>query len=157
MLNFTHRSDTQPLRRASARRSLVTQLHPCRITTGPRFKVASRTPLSSVQGMPHPVASSVDGPRLKSADGCDAIIWTTPRLAVGIQDPPRKRIPARLAWAGCSPGGPIPGPRGKQEISMRKAICKAVYWLIEPLLDRLDQRQHLKDERLRRAAEPKRS
>lgn len=46
---------------------------------------------------------------------------------------------------------PYSGPRGKQENRMRRLLCNAVYWLIEPLLDRIDQREHLKDEQIRRA------
>ncbi|MNE70581.1 hypothetical protein D3C80_1663810 [compost metagenome] len=36
------------------------------------------------------------------------------------------------------------GPRGKQESEVRRLLCKAAYWLIEPLLDRLDWRRYEK-------------
>ena len=34
---------------------------------------------------------------------------------------------------------PYSGPRGKQENEVRRLICKAIYWLIEPLLDLIEQ------------------
>jgi hypothetical protein len=40
---------------------------------------------------------------------------------------------------------------------MRTAVCNAIYWLIEPLLERLDKRQAMRDEQIRRASALKES
>ncbi|NMZ08753.1 hypothetical protein HBO37_25730 [Pseudomonas proteolytica] len=41
--------------------------------------------------------------------------------------------------------------------AMRTAVCTAIYWLIEPLLDKLDKRKALRDEQVRRASALKES
>lgn len=64
---------TQPLGRPSSRQ--LFSYTPCRIDTGQMQQGSEPNTSSSVQGKPHPVASSVDGPRSKSADGWDAIAW----------------------------------------------------------------------------------
>lgn len=46
---------------------------------------------------------------------------------------------------------PYSGPRGKQENRMRRLLCNAIYWLVEPLLDRLEERKAARDEAVRRA------
>lgn len=35
---------------------------------------------------------------------------------------------------------------------MRTVVCNAIYWLIEPLLDKLDERKAMRDEQIRRAS-----
>ncbi len=34
---------------------------------------------------------------------------------------------------------------------MRRLLCNAIYWLVEPLLDRLEERKAARDEAVRRA------
>ena len=35
---------------------------------------------------------------------------------------------------------------------MRTAVCNAIYWLIEPLLDKLNKRKAVRDEHIRHAS-----
>ena len=56
-------------------------------------------------------------------------------------------MPGRILQPGCSPGGPTSGPRGKQENEVRRLICKAIYWLIEPLLGLIEQGRRERNKR----------
>ncbi len=91
---------TAPREALKPHRSLATHLAG---STPAQIQGSEPNTSSSVQGKPHPVASSVDGPRSKSADGWDAIAWLHRGRLSGFKIPRDLRISLmqlgdRLHW-----------------------------------------------------------